>query len=37
MHMGLNNFPDNVVDHYNLKGLTGPDGNINVEISQGMY
>ena len=37
MHMDLSNFTEDVLDHYNLKYLAGPNGKIHVEISKGMY
>ena len=35
--MKLTDFPDNVIDHYNLRQKATPDGFVYVAIKKGMY
>ena len=37
MRMELKNFPEDVIEHYNLRELATNDGKLYVEISKGMY
>ena len=35
--MKLENFPEDVIEHYNLREKATPDGKVYVEIRKGMY
>ncbi len=37
MRLKLANIPANVIEHYNLKEITTPDGHVYCEIQKGMY